>query len=329
MTTVELALTPRRIRSGFISALILSVGLTAAIGGQLADAYLRKDISVTVARTVAQAPADAGIILELPDEVIPPVQACLIQGMAVVVRRAVPVTLVVEGQATLQESAAATGGDLLGRRGAVLHVDDEVVPGLDTPVTAGMGVRVVRIEHRLVTEQQETEVQTSPTLAAPRGMRRISGLRRVGTKERLYRITVADGTVVSKTLVGERLVRSPLDRVVRVGTVAQMATDPLTGGAHLNMLATAYSPFCCHGVDDITSMGMKAGYGVVAVDPSVIPLGSRLYVEGYGYAVAGDVGGSIKGLRIDLGFNTKREALRYGVRRTRVYVIEGTQYTFR
>jgi len=67
---------------------------------------------------------------------------------------------------------------------------------------------------------------------------------------------------------------------------------------------------------------MRAGKGVVAVDPRVIRLGSRLYVEGYGFAVAGDTGGSIKGKRIDLGQNTYRHAKQFGRRKVVVHVID-------
>jgi 3D (Asp-Asp-Asp) domain-containing protein len=90
----------------------------------------------------------------------------------------------------------------------------------------------------------------------------------------------------------------------------------------LVMEATAYAPWDGPGTNDITSIGLKAGFGVVAVDPTVIPLGSKLFIEGYGPAIAGDVGGAIKGPRIDLGFNTIREARVYGRRRQiRVYII--------
>lgn len=321
----------RQTRSGFISALILCVGLTAAIGAALVDSALRTSpawstpgVSVsgtTSARTVAQARVGAETILEPTGERTPSEQAVFTDEMAVVEHHPVPVTLVHDGQTISLTSAAATVGDLLDRQGVALRAHDRVMPGLATLVRAGMRVRVVRIERRLVTEQQQ--VQASPNSVALRTRGRIIGPRRIGVPERLYRITVADGTVVGRTLIGQRLLRSPLDRVIRVGTAAQLATDPLIGGPHLKMLATAYAPFCCRGVDNITATGIKAGYGVVAVDPTVIPLGSRLYVEGYGYAVAGDVGGSIKGLRIDLGFNTTLEALRYGVRRVRVYAIDG------
>jgi 3D (Asp-Asp-Asp) domain-containing protein len=72
----------------------------------------------------------------------------------------------------------------------------------------------------------------------------------------------------------------------------------------------------------ITASGMRAGYGVVAVDPRVIPLGTRVYVPGYGAAVAGDTGSAIKGYRIDLGFATYGEAVNYGRRTVTVYVLD-------
>ncbi|MFS8542968.1 MAG: 3D domain-containing protein, partial [Limnochordales bacterium] len=64
-----------------------------------------------------------------------------------------------------------------------------------------------------------------------------------------------------------------------------------------------------------------AGPGVVAVDPGVIPLGTRVYIPGYGIALAADVGSAIRGHRIDLAFDTYREALHYGRRWVKVYIL--------
>jgi 3D (Asp-Asp-Asp) domain-containing protein len=70
-----------------------------------------------------------------------------------------------------------------------------------------------------------------------------------------------------------------------------------------------------------TSCGMKPAVGLVAVDPSVIPLGTKLYIEGYGYATAADTGGAIKGNRIDLFMEDKSQCLSWGKRMVKVYVL--------
>jgi len=90
----------------------------------------------------------------------------------------------------------------------------------------------------------------------------------------------------------------------------------------MRMLATAYTAYCGGRCSGRTALGWAAGYGIVAVDPRVIPLRSRLYIPGYGYAVAGDTGGSIRGSRIDLGFNTYRDAREFGRRDVTVYILQ-------
>ena len=91
----------------------------------------------------------------------------------------------------------------------------------------------------------------------------------------------------------------------------------------VDMTATAYAP----GPEDngkwrdLTYMGGTVKKGVAAVDPSVIPMGTRLWVEGYGEAIAEDQGSAIKGDRIDLAFNTRPEALDYGIQKVKVYVL--------
>ena len=78
---------------------------------------------------------------------------------------------------------------------------------------------------------------------------------------------------------------------------------------------------CGPHADGITADGRVAGYGVAAVDPSVIPLGTRLFVEGYGMAVAADVGSAIQGNRIDLCFDDPDLARSFGRRTVRVFIL--------
>lgn len=96
-------------------------------------------------------------------------------------------------------------------------------------------------------------------------------------------------------------------------------------GKTMQMEATAYTAYCngCSGVTR-TGIDLRANPNqkVVAVDPAVIPLGSRVYVEGYGEAIAGDTGGAIKGHKIDLFVQTKDEAYAFGRRQVTVTVIE-------
>lgn len=101
----------------------------------------------------------------------------------------------------------------------------------------------------------------------------------------------------------------------------------------LTLNATAYDASTCgkspsHPLYGITATGAKATYGIVAVDPKVIPLGTRLYIETtdgsfiYGTAVAADTGGAIKGNRIDLCFNSRKEARNFGRRQVKVYILK-------
>jgi 3D (Asp-Asp-Asp) domain-containing protein len=87
------------------------------------------------------------------------------------------------------------------------------------------------------------------------------------------------------------------------------STSPSTAaGAQLTVVATAYA------LQGTTATGIAVGPGVVAVDPAVIPLGTRMTIPGYGEGVAADTGGAIKGARIDVWVPTEAQAQAWGVR---------------
>jgi 3D (Asp-Asp-Asp) domain-containing protein len=103
--------------------------------------------------------------------------------------------------------------------------------------------------------------------------------------------------------------------------LARLAGEPSRYSRSLIMNASAYT---AHdpGNGSYTSRGNLLRKGMAAVDPSVIPLGTRLYIKGYGYAIADDVGGAIKGQRIDLAFDSRRDALNFGVQKVTVYILD-------
>lgn len=126
-----------------------------------------------------------------------------------------------------------------------------------------------------------------------------------------------------------QLVKKPLKTIKVVGTSEEermyMMKRPMRVKKTLKMRATSYYPGpedCSPYADGFTYLDYKAGYGVVAVDPRVIPLKSRVYVEGYGFALAVDIGSAIKGKRIDVCFDTLEESKRYGLKWVKVHILE-------
>ena len=159
-----------------------------------------------------------------------------------------------------------------------------------------------------------------------------------GIKKSVYQEYYIDGQLVSKSLEEETILKEPVDEIVEVGTMDyQVATS--RGGfrfaTEFDMVATAYDlsyESCGKYPDDpyygITASGTKAQPGTVAVDPSVIPLGTKLYIAStdgspdYGYATALDTGGAIKGNRVDLFMEDNTDALNFGIRQVKVYILE-------
>ncbi len=134
---------------------------------------------------------------------------------------------------------------------------------------------------------------------------------------------LADGRV--RRTVTHYVMQMPRPRIVDVplGTYGELDRYALArfgfiAQSEVQMIATAYTANC-YGCSGITAIGRPAGRGIVAVDPRVIPLGSHLYIPGYGFALAGDTGGDIRGNRVDLGFGSYGEAIQFGRREVTVY----------
>jgi len=97
--------------------------------------------------------------------------------------------------------------------------------------------------------------------------------------------------------------------------------NPSRYSRSMSMSASAYSAYD-GGNSNHTYGGNLVRKGIVAVDPNVIPLGTRLFIPGYGYAIADDIGGSIKGNKIDLAFDSHGEAMQFGRQNVIVYIVD-------
>lgn len=145
-----------------------------------------------------------------------------------------------------------------------------------------------------------------------------------GEKVTVYRVySRADGVELKREKLNSRTSKQPVPAIVEVGIQSALPSRGGYRAGHrsMRMHATYYLPFDCGGSGTgRTALGLKAGFGVVAVDPKFIPLGTRLYIEGYGYAIAADTGGAIKGNRIDLCVDARRDVK--GMHYVRVWVLD-------
>jgi 3D (Asp-Asp-Asp) domain-containing protein len=98
-----------------------------------------------------------------------------------------------------------------------------------------------------------------------------------------------------------------------------------SGGKSFYVEATAYTALCNEGCTGITATGINLlknpGSKVIAVDPNIIPLGSKVYVDGYGYAIAGDTGGGIDGYEVDLYVRNKSTAMQWGRKKVKLTIL--------
>jgi 3D (Asp-Asp-Asp) domain-containing protein len=142
------------------------------------------------------------------------------------------------------------------------------------------------------------------------------------------RVTLWNTVVVDRQKLSRVVVQPAQAGLIIAGPPRSVAEAMAVTGVHklvavYAMVATAYTADSAQAVPTgRTATGLPARYGVVAVDPRVIPLGSRLFIQGYGTAIAADTGGAIRGNRIDLCMDSLRSAINWGRQPVKVYVLQ-------
>lgn len=140
-----------------------------------------------------------------------------------------------------------------------------------------------------------------------------------GVARDTVQITYNNGVEVERKVINSETISQPINAVVAVGNITSISR----GGLNINFskaMVVHTSAYTYTGRN--TATGLKPAVGLVAVDPSVIPLGTRLYIEGYGYATAADTGGAIKGSRIDVFMEDRSQCLSWGRRTVKVYLLD-------
>ncbi len=252
--------------------------------------------------------------------------------------RANKVKLTYMGETKEYHTIETKVSDMLAELGIVVDENDTVLPTLSAPIREGLEITVVLRDQHKVTVQEEISYQTKEVENANMapGERKVVQQGTSGVIEYEYDIAYEDGKELSRTLIRETILANPVDEIVEYGPeqVWQLGVVPAYRPTKYSRVerfkATAYdaSP-ADNGIwAGMTSTGMPLVYGVIAVDPKVIPYGTKMYIESvdgqyvYGYAIAGDCGGAIKGKKVDLFFPNRSTCYQFGRRDVNIYFLD-------
>lgn len=291
------------------------------------------------------------IVLGPKDKAAPSLNTKLKKKDKIYIERAVNVTIAVDEQKLNIKTTEDTVDDVFETEGIEVDDMDKVLPSRDVPVKEGLNLVVKRIKAKIVEEKKPINFSTVVRKDEnfEKGKTKVVKEGEKGEKVTATNIVYEDGKEVSRKVVNETITKKPVQKVVAVGTRIAIPVIISRGGSGLSKVkslasaqtaasfivrSTAYtagyestgkrpgdSGFGRTATGTIARRNPK-GYSTVAVDPRVIPYGSKLYIEGYGYAIAEDTGGAIKGKKIDVFFNTVSQCMKWGVRKVRVYILK-------
>ncbi|MDD1505075.1 ubiquitin-like domain-containing protein [Lysinibacillus sp. CNPSo 3705] len=252
-------------------------------------------------------------------------------------------------------STSTTVANFLKQQGIQLNEFDRVENNLKDVITPQKKITVVRVEKVIdvVEDSLDFTIEKKQDASLQEGKQQVVTAGQKGLMTKTYEIIKENGQVVAKNLQSEKVVKEPQNQVVAVGTktivpsvtsvpsnastasipsvpniantsnISLGLTEPASGH-EFYVTATAYTAYCkgCSGTS-ATGIDLRSNpeLKVIAVDPSVIKLGSKVWVEGYGIAVAADTGGAIKGNKIDIFVQSETQAINWGVKNVRIKIL--------
>ena len=294
---------------------------------------------ITLKSNVTQILKTNNIALGAKDQITVSLDSKVKDGDKIYIKKAVDVKVKVDGKELNILTAESTVDAMLKAEKIVLNDKDKITPLKSDSLKAGLKVQITRVNiknlQQIKTVDFATEFKSSSELN--KGVKKVIQKGKIGKKVMTSAVVYENGKETSRNLVSEKLKSKPIKEIIALGT-ANVYT-PSRGGEFnytkkMQVRATAYTADLSStgkGPDDpwlgVTSTGAMAkrkpnGYSTVAVDPKVIPLGTKLWVKGYGYAIAEDIGGAIKGNHIDLYFSSTEEMGNWGSRNVSIYILK-------
>jgi 3D (Asp-Asp-Asp) domain-containing protein len=268
----------------------------------------------TGAQTVGEALADAGITMYAADGVEPAMSSWIAPELVITVKRSMPLSIHADGRVIQTRSHHTSVLDVLAEAGIGLIGADYTRPGPDVVLSPEDTIVVVRVTEDFRVQDEaipyETRWQGTDQLELDHVALLQAGV--PGIQRQRVRVRYENGVEVSQRVDGEWLAQEPVPEIIGYGTKIVLRTILTENGPReywrkVRMRVTSYTAATSgkapdHPAYGITRSGLPAGKGIVAVDPTVVPWLSTVYVEGYGEGLAADTGGGVKGRWIDLGY---------------------------
>ncbi|MEI3604557.1 ubiquitin-like domain-containing protein [Pseudogracilibacillus sp. SE30717A] len=285
----------------------------------------------TTATTVGEFINEEGLHITSHDNISPNKMAVVSDGLEIKIDKAFPVTVNDGGEEKEFWTTGGTVEELLEKNDITFKETDKVKPGLDKEVKKDTEVSIIHVEKKTEEIEESIPFQTEEESdsSLEKGTTKTISEGEEGKVIKIYEITLENDEEADKKLIEEKVIKESKNKVVAVGTKEVKKESANTSNSNsssgndegkvLTMEATAYGPDCS-GCSGITATGINIKQSptpkVISVDPNVIPLGSRVWVEGYGEAIAADTGGAIKGNRIDVLVKSEAYAASNWGRRT-------------
>ncbi len=304
---------------------------------------------VTYQKTLGSALKKSNINIDVKDKINKPLNSKIINNGIITISRAVNIKVFVDNKELNIKSAEKNVTLMLKSQKIAINSTDKVSPSVQTKLTKDMNVKITRINTKTIQQSSPIDFNTvfkkdnkllkSKTNISQNGVK--------GEKKTTLNVTYENGKERTRKVVKETLVKKPQDKIIVQGNLTAItysrgqsskATANIinikstnksssrgsssASGKIIFVKSTAYS--ASNGAS--TASGRKTvrnagGYSTIAVDPHIIPLGTKLYIEGYGNAIAADTGSAIQGKVIDLFFNTNAEACNWGVRYLKIHIL--------
>lgn len=242
------------------------------------------------------------------------------------------VTLIVNGEEKQISTFKSDVQDLLVAEGVKYDKNDIVTKDLDEKLNDGMEIEVINVTEEVIKESKSVpfEVNVVEDKDLLKGQTKVEEEGKAGENQLVYKITYHNGKQVEKTFVEEVVSAKPINKIIKKGTKVEevkvassrgessrkISSNANSKGKYMSVVATAYTG------DSITSTGKKPKWGTIAVDPKVIPYGTKVYIPQFNKTfIAEDCGGAIKGNKIDIFMNDESSVYNWGRKTIDIYIV--------